>query len=47
MGKHIEYSRARPAMLKLSMKVGLAQNTCYQALIGWVCMSGPRGGGLG
>jgi hypothetical protein len=35
MGKHIEYSRARPAMLKDSMKIGLAQNTCYQALIGY------------
>ncbi|XPS69134.1 hypothetical protein M3J07_001403 [Ascochyta lentis] len=39
MGKHIEYSRARPAMLKASMKIGLAQNTCYQALIGLVKMS--------
>lgn len=36
MGKHIEYSRARPKMLIESMKVGLAQNTCYQALIGYV-----------
>jgi hypothetical protein len=35
MGKHIEYSRARPAMLVDSMKIGLAQNTCYQALIGY------------
>lgn len=34
MGKHIEYSWARPAMLEASMKIGLAQNTCYQALIG-------------
>lgn len=35
MGKHIEYSRAHPAMLIDSMKIGLAQNTCYQALIGY------------
>jgi hypothetical protein len=40
MGKHIEYSRARPAMLKDSMKIGLAQNTCYQALIGCVVFEG-------
>lgn len=35
MGKHIEYSRERPAMLQMSMKVGLAQNVTYQALIGY------------
>ncbi|KAF2843983.1 hypothetical protein T440DRAFT_523842 [Plenodomus tracheiphilus IPT5] len=39
MGKHIEYSRARPAMLVESMKMGLAQNACYQALIGLVKLS--------
>ncbi|KAF9701968.1 hypothetical protein EKO04_000002 [Ascochyta lentis] len=39
MGKHIEYSRARPAMLIKSMKIGLAQNTSYQALIGLIKLS--------
>ncbi|EMD88514.1 hypothetical protein COCHEDRAFT_1216425 [Bipolaris maydis C5] len=34
MGKHIEYSRARPKMLQESMKIGLAQNSVYQALVG-------------
>jgi hypothetical protein len=34
MGKHIEYSRERPAMFVNSMKVGLAQNAVYQCLIG-------------
>ncbi|EUC28098.1 hypothetical protein COCCADRAFT_41333 [Bipolaris zeicola 26-R-13] len=36
MGKHIEYSRARPKMLQASMKVGLAQNSVYQALVGLI-----------
>ncbi|UPX12158.1 uncharacterized protein EKO05_0002724 [Ascochyta rabiei] len=39
MGKHIEYSRARPAMLVESMKIGLAQNTTYQALVGLIKLS--------
>ncbi|KAH7095832.1 hypothetical protein FB567DRAFT_41408 [Paraphoma chrysanthemicola] len=34
MGRHIEYSRERPAMFVKSMQVGLAQNTVYQCLIG-------------
>ncbi|KAJ6205461.1 hypothetical protein PSV09DRAFT_2403175 [Bipolaris maydis] len=36
MGKHIEYSRARPKMLQESMKIGLAQNSVYQALVGLI-----------
>lgn len=36
MGKHIEYSRERPKMLQASMKVGLAQNSVYQALVGLI-----------
>ncbi|KAH6613842.1 hypothetical protein C7974DRAFT_65649 [Boeremia exigua] len=39
MGKHIEYSRARPKMLIESMKIGVAQNTTYQALVGLIKMS--------
>lgn len=35
MGKHIEYSRERPIMLQASMKFGLAQNSVYQALVGY------------
>lgn len=34
MGRHIEYSRARPDMFRESMKVGLVENVLYQSLIG-------------
>lgn len=40
MGRHIQYSQARPAMLQESMKVGLAENSLYQAALPSVCFAG-------
>ncbi|KAH6719368.1 hypothetical protein BKA61DRAFT_669696 [Leptodontidium sp. MPI-SDFR-AT-0119] len=34
MGRHVEYSRARPEMWSVSMKVGYAQNILYQSSLG-------------